>query len=404
MEFEKKASVRLLLTPLYIVGILAVLIVSASVLLKIDLVVRGTGKLMTPVDTVRVTSQRQGVVAEILVRDGEAVEKGQPLVQLDVSDDDVAIASLSTQIEALRKELADREELMVARRRVAEYKAELIAGDLATEEAGHAAQQANVERLAREMAGWEEDLQRQTTLAAQGVVTPAALEAARRQADQSRSAHADAIAALAKLDLAIEQLKRRQAGTMVELEAELLQEQLTVEEGRRSLAGLEQQLAVAEAQRRRGTVLAPADGVVHDIAVRSPGEFVGDAQIVCRVAPQIQGWMAEIQLAAADVGFVRIGQRARVKLDAFPFEDYGVMEGTIEYIAPDATPAAPGQQSKPVYTVRIRLDHEAFLARQDEPLELRGGMALSADLVNRRETLAAFLLRPLRKAGDKIIR
>ena len=52
----------------------------------------------------------------------------------------------------------------------------------------------------------------------------------------------------------------------------------------------------------------------------------------------------------------------------------------------------------------VGLAQESFLARQSEALELRGGMTLTGELVNRRETLAAFVLRPLRKAGDKIVR
>jgi len=405
MEFDQRASLRLLLLPLYVVALAVVLVVAASVVLKIDCVVRGRGVLVPPNNSVRVTALRAGSVTEILVRDGDRVEKGEPIVRLGVKDDDAAIESLTAQIGAMKRELTQREELIAARRNVAELKARLIAGDLASEQAGIAAQQANIERLEQELAGWQEDLQRQTTLAAQKYVTSVALEAARRQAEQSRTQQVEAKTSLAQKELAIEQLRRREAGTSVELAAEQLQEELLLEQGRRTLAGLEQQLAAAKLQRTRATVLAPASGLVHDLAVRCEGEYVASAQIVCRVAPQDQGWMAEIELPAADVGFVRLGQRARVKLDAFPFEDYGVVSGTIKFVAPDASPAAPGQlERKPVYAVRIRLDDKEFLARQTEKLELRGGMTLSGELVNRRETLAAFLLRPLRKAGDKIVR
>ena len=119
--------------------------------------------------------------------------------------------------------------------------------------------------------------------------------------------------------------------------------------------------------------------------------------------PRESQWVAEIQLAAADVGFVRAGQSARVKLDAFPFEDYGAVSGTVAFVAPDAAPAAPGQLKRtPLYVVRIHLDVKPFTTRRGEHLKLRSGMTLACELVERRESLAAVILRPLRKAGREV--
>jgi multidrug efflux pump subunit AcrA (membrane-fusion protein) len=405
MEFDRRPSSRLLFAPVYVVGAILLAGITASVFLKIDRVVRGRGVLMPPNNSVRVTAQRAGVVTHILVKDGDHVKKGQPIIRLDASDDDAMVKSLTAQIKAMKRELIQREELMVAKRNVAELKARLIAGDLASERSSIEAQNANIEQLKRELVDWETELARQTTLAARRYATPAAVEAARRQADQNRTKQVEAKTALSQKKMTIAKLKQQEAGTTVEFAAELLQEELELEQGRRTLAELEQQLTAATLQRARATVSAPATGLVHDMAVRSEGEYVGSSQVVCRVAPQKLGWMAEIELPAADVGFVHIGQRARVKIDAFPFEDYGVIGGTIEFVAPDASPAAPGQlERKPVYAVRVRLDDKAFLSRQSEKLNLRGGMTLTGELVNRRETLAAFVLRPLRKAGDKIVR
>jgi multidrug efflux pump subunit AcrA (membrane-fusion protein) len=405
MEFDRRPSSRLLFLPVYVVASLLFVGVTASVFLKIDRVVRGRGVLVPPNNSVRVTTLRAGAVTDILVKDGDLVKKGQPIIRLEAAEDDAAVKSLTVQIAAMKRELVQREELMVAKRNVAELKARLIAGDLASEKSGIEAQHANIEQLKRELTDWQSELERQTRLAAQKYTTLSAVEAARRQADQNRTKQVEALTTLAQKKLSIEKLKQQEAGTALEFAAEQIQEELALEQGRRTLAGLEQQLAAATLQQARATVVAPATGLVHDMAVRSEGEYVGNAQVVCRVAPQKQGWMAEIELPAADVGFVRIGQRARVKIDAFPFEDYGVVSGTIEFVAPDAKPTAPGQlERKPVYAVRVRLDDKAFLARQSESLELRGGMTLIGELVNRRETIAAFVLRPLRKAGDKIVR
>lgn len=118
--------------------------------------------------------------------------------------------------------------------------------------------------------------------------------------------------------------------------------------------------------------------------------------------------LAEIELPAADIAFVHNGQKARVKVDAFPFADYGAVLGSVEYVAPDADPQTAGDRKRrPVYIVRVRVDDVEFLARVAEKqrgrdARLRPGMTLTAELVNRRESLGALLFRPLRSAGGEL--
>ena len=132
MEFDRRPSFRLLFVPVYVVASLVLMGVTASVFLKIDRVVRGRGVLVPPNNSVRVTAQRAGVVTEILVKDGDRVTKGQPIIRLDAADDDAVVKSLTAQIGAMKRELVQREQLMVAKRNVSKLKARLIAGDLAS--------------------------------------------------------------------------------------------------------------------------------------------------------------------------------------------------------------------------------------------------------------------------------
>jgi hemolysin D len=403
MDLDQRASPRLLLLPLYIVGILVVAFIVSSFIIQVDCLVSARGVLVPPDNSVRVTALRSGVVRQILVRDGQTIEAGQPLVRLDVADDEVAIQALAVQIAAARAELAKRKQLIAARRELAALKAKFIAGDRSSEQAGIEAQHSNIERLQRAIAGWETELARQTPLAAKKVISATDLESVRRQADQTRTEQIQAVTGLAQKELLIKQLQEKEAGTTVEFNVELLQDELSLQQGKSALAALEQKLAAAESQRAKGTLVAPKSGVVHELAVRNEGEFIADAQVVCRLVPRESQWVAEIELAAADVGFVRRGQSAHIKLDAFAFEDFGAVNGTVEFIAPDASPAGPGQlERKPLYTVRIRLDEKPFLARQNERLEFRSGMTLTGELVDRRESLISLMLRPLRKASGEV--
>src|SRR5438309_1957373 len=102
MDLDQRASPRLLLMPLYVVGILVTVCIIASFIIEVDCVVSARGVLVPPDNSVRVTALRSGVVRQILVRDGQTVEAGQQLVRLDVADDEVAIQALAAQIAAAR--------------------------------------------------------------------------------------------------------------------------------------------------------------------------------------------------------------------------------------------------------------------------------------------------------------
>ena len=188
--------------------------------------------------------------------------------------------------------------------------------------------------------------------------------------------------------MTIEQLGRKVEGLSLESTIAEATDELAALEARRTIAGLKRQLAEAQLKLERASLRAPTAGIIHALSVKAPGESLQAADVVCRLVPPDLGLIAEVELPAGDVGFVHVDQIAKLKLDAFPFEDYGAFAGTVEFVAPDAEPEGPDRKRKPAYTVRVRLHDPEPQAPNGKPLRLRPGMTLRADLVSRRESLA----------------
>jgi multidrug efflux pump subunit AcrA (membrane-fusion protein) len=272
-----------------------------------------------------------------------------------------------------------------------------------TETIAMAPLKADAVRSERDLTRLKKELAKKQTLASQRVVSESELDAAIAQSEKSQTDRLHLDAQVSQKEIMIEKLARKAQGLQLQASIDQDTEELAVLEARRTIAALKRELTAAKLKLERASVRAPAAGIVHALAVKAPGESLRADDIVCRLVPPGLAMVAEIELPAADIGFVHVDQRAKVKLDAFPFEDYGAFAGTIEYVAPDAEPESPdNRKRRPAYTVRVRFDDRELLSPKGKPLRLRPGMTLAAELVNRRETLGAVLFRPMRAAGAEM--
>lgn len=401
---------RIVALPLYAMLVMAIAGGAALLWLHVDRVVAGRGVLTPPENSIKVAAPRAGVVEEVLAQEGQFVKAGEALARLDDRDDRSAIESLEAQVAAARLEFEERARLLDERRRLAETESDVLARQRQAEALGIETLRADARRLARETERWELSLARKATLAAENALSQSELEEAILTRDNSKTSEAQNATTIAQREMHLVQLARDAERAALVSAVETKKESIAQLEGRRNLASLERQLAEARLRLSRTLIAAPADGVVHALALRGQGDVVAEGNLLCRLVPKEKSLLAEVELPAADVGFVKVGQPVKVKLDAFPFEDYGAVGGRVEYVAADADLAndadgtnAPGAKRLPVYTVRVRIDAEEFARRQaqrsSQAIEFRPGMTLTAELVERRESLGAMLFRPLRKAS-----
>lgn len=153
---------------------------------------------------------------------------------------------------------------------------------------------------------------------------------------------------------------------------------------------------------------APQAGIVKDLATHTAGTVVQPGTIMLTLVPQDENLRAEVWVTNEDVGFVRPGQAVKLKLAAFPFQKYGLLEGRVEQVGADAADpaAAPGGASNPnertrgqplFYKALVTLKSRT-LKTQGEPLDLASGMQVAAEIHLGTRSIAEYLLSPVQKA------
>lgn len=175
-----------------------------------------------------------------------------------------------------------------------------------------------------------------------------------------------------------------------EFKRQLLQELDTVS---RNLRALEQDMVKADQRRFLQRITAPISGQVQQLAVHTIGGVVQPAQELMRVVPSEDELQVEAFLENKDIGFVEVGQPAEVKVEAFPFTKYGVINGKVVDISHDAIQA---EEAGLIYVARISMDRKSVRVGLRD-VDLAPGMAVSAEVKTGKRKVIEFLLAPILK-------
>jgi HlyD family secretion protein len=143
-------------------------------------------------------------------------------------------------------------------------------------------------------------------------------------------------------------------------------------------------------------ILAPVDGVITDVTSTQPGDKVQANTPLGGIAPKNARPVLKIDIAEQDRGFLREGLPVKLKFNAFAYQRYGLIDGTLEYISP-ATKPSP-QTKQPVYEGRVMLSRDHYTVA-DKKYPLRYGMTATAEIVVRERRLIDLALDPFRQIG-----
>lgn len=186
-------------------------------------------------------------------------------------------------------------------------------------------------------------------------------------------------------------LEQQSLQAQAEFERDRMQE-LTEEEARaKSLA---EELTKADQRQSLQRIVAPVDGVVQQLQVHTIGGVVEPAQQLMQVVPDGAAVEIEAKILNKDIGFVREGQDAVIKLDAFPFTRYGTLDGQVTEVSDDAI---EDEKQGLLFTARVAVP-DAKLRVDDRILPLSPGMLASVEIRTGSRTLMEYILSPIMKA------
>ncbi|WP_064685164.1 HlyD family type I secretion periplasmic adaptor subunit [Rhizobium bangladeshense] len=429
VELEERAPPRVARMTLYCVtALIASAIIWASVS-SVDEVVIAPGKLVTTQPTIVVQPLETSIIRTIEVKAGEVVHAGQTLATLDAtfSQADVGqlrakLAALDAQVKRLEAELTGKDyseiagntpdeqlQLQLFGQRRAFYMAQLqnfeqqIAGQSSVLKANRN-QEAVLNDRRDNLSQIEATRKKLYDTESGSLLTmlgsrdarldvEADITAVRGKADEAAHTYAKL---LADRQAFIEDFRRAAMEQLVELRSQ------------RDMAG--EELKKLELRRNMVALTAPADAVVLDLAQRSVGSVVREAEPVVTLVPINVPLEAEVSINTRDIGRVAVGKEARIKLDAYPFQKYGTASGEVRTISQDTfltgqqeQTATPGQPAAPFFKARILLA-DTRLNAADVPVRLLPGMTVSTEIKVGNRTVISYFLYPLLRGLDNAIR
>ena len=143
-------------------------------------------------------------------------------------------------------------------------------------------------------------------------------------------------------------------------------------------------------------IVAPASGVITDLASTQPGDKVLANTPLGGIAPGNSRSVVKVEVAEKDRAFLREGMPVKLKFDAFPYQRYGVINGTLEYVSPATKPSL--QTKQPVYEARVSLERDTYQVAEAK-YPLRYGMTAAVEIVVRERRLIDLGLDPFRQVG-----
>jgi hemolysin D len=385
----------------------------------IDIVAIAPGKLI-PSDRVKVIQPlATGQVRAIHVRDGQKVKSGQILIELDstlaqadrdrlskqLSDDQAALArqrAFATWLETGRSATKD---VSVGLQRafldqlVAEHRAKLAAIDQSLERrrAEKNATAMLVEKGERTLPLISARAASVAKLASDNLVSRNSnleLEQERIEAEQDLAAQR---ANLQSISAAINELSEQRASAHAEARRIAFQ---AIEELENRVSALQQEVLKAKTITSQQALSSPVDGVVQQLNVHTIGGVVTPAEQLMVIVPNGQPLEVEALVLNRDIGFVTEGQRATVKVDAFPFTRYGAIKGNLVTVSKDA---ASDEKLGLIYPTRLRLE-KASMFIDAKNVDLSPGMSVTVEIKTGQRRLIEYFLSPLIQAADESVR
>ncbi len=371
-----------------------------------------------------------GIVRRIHVAEGQRVEAGAPLLELDPTDSAADASRAEWELQVAATEAARLRAALEGSRRfqppdgadpaLLALQRAILVNQLAARDASlaaidsqerqrraeKAALAAEKARLAATLPLIREQVQAKRGLSQRGYSPRFDLLELEKELAEVEFGGVAAKNREEEVDAALNGLVEERRRVTAEFEGKAMTD-LAAAENR--AAALRQELTKATRRQARQIMTAPVAGVVQQLAVHTVGGVVTTAEPLMVIVPANRTLVVETQVDNKDIGFLRPGMPVAVKVDAFPFTRYGLLPGSVVGVSHDvvlppdgaaartgaADPTAPANPDGPKFSARIALERAAIRGEDGEDIALAPGMAVTAEIKTGRRRILDYLLSPV---------
>lgn len=384
---------------------------------KLDVVVSGQGKLASESGTKILQSSASGTVVDIKVREGQRIKKGDIVVELDkkVAQQNVESVEKTLAIAKIERSIAKGVSSSIVMDDInksgltEETKQSLIEKMHAQNdilESRKLLSSTNLTNLQKQLSQLDsvgKDLNDMLTKdkAKEQQINKLMEHGAPLQQMQLRSDLNSIRQKIASLESSLSSQKQQMTQVESAIDNAKNQAEVSLNELRVSntataisqdnkIIELENSLSRARVALEHTTIVAPVDGTVLSLKINTIGGVVSAAQIIAEITPLEESLVVEASLQSRDIGFVNVGQRVVVKVDAYSFQRYGYLSGTVQSISPDAI---VNDKLGLIYRIKVKLD--SLKTSKNIELKIIPGMNSVVEITTGNRRAIEFLLDPL---------
>jgi hemolysin D len=391
---------------------------------QLDIVATAQGRIAPISFNKTVQSAETGVVVAILVKDGDTVVEGQTLLRLDPRSSQFDVGAISRDVafkaltlKRIEAELNDKQ-FIAPIGSPPEIALQLVAQFTARRQSLSDAQALETESLNKANADLSSAMQildklrftlpmikksvdSYEKLFKDGFVGDVLANEKRRELIEKEQEIKSQQAIAKGLESVIKNIERKlfsiKSNYRSQLENERLEVATQLNRSRQELDKLSFKSDLLE-------IKAPSSGVIKELAFTSKGGVVQVGVPILKIVPQNEGLIAEVTLENDDAGFVSVGQVVQLKVAAFPFQKYGLLQGKVVHIGADTISQTQTTNPQTGFRVLIGLDQSALKDSNGAKLPLTAGLIVFAEIHQGKRSILRYLLDPIHKVASESAR
>lgn len=387
---------------------------------EIDQFVRGQGRVITPGNNKNIQHLEGGILADILVKEGQIVKRGDVLFVLsnqsaesDLQETRIQMQTTQLRLARLEAELEQNDTVNFPED-LAEKFPSLIINELAlfksrlsrrNEQIQALEEQANQKRLKLvELKTQYEDLDKELSIAQeqfrinQKLLQSGAVSETRYLDSKSKVSNFNTrlSSVRKKIPISEAELAETEANiqeTFRKHETEVLDE---ISEVKVQIQQMEERIKSQLDKVQRTAILAPDDGEIVTIYYNTIGGTIRSGDVIAELAPSNKELIVEARISTADRGKLWEGLPANIKITAYDYSVYGSLEGRVEAISADSI---MDEQGRSYYRVRISLKQQQI----SEGMPVRAGMQTEVNILTGKKKVLDIILNPLKRSLDNAL-
>ncbi|RTL33803.1 MAG: HlyD family type I secretion periplasmic adaptor subunit [Burkholderiales bacterium] len=366
---------------LYLLCVVVTAAITWSALAKVDEITRSDGRIVPDGREQVIASLDAGILRELKVREGQEVQAGQELAYLDPTRVEAQQAEGQAKLLALKAAAARLEAEANGRPAVRwpadiDPKARYAVAEAESFEARKRLLEEAVGAINRSLGMISKELKLAQDMSRSGLMSDVEVMRLNRQVNEIQQQRAERLS----------RYRQEASQELVRVQSEMAQ--------------LDEQMVVRQDALTRTVLKSPVHGVIKSVKAGTIGGVISSGAPILEISPIGPKVLVEARIKPRDIGFVRLGQTAEVKLAGYDFNTYGGLEGKVTYISPDAVTEGD-KTGEGHYRVIVTAERNN-LQYKGEKLPVIPGMTSAVEIKTGERSVLSYLLRPMLKSQEAL--